>query len=121
MNKSKGLTPLVLSVVAAASLTASANTLSATPRGRDVSPQASGCNIGHFPQTTKAGEYNELCNVMQDPEKCLALVKRQFRFDGTNVIVTPVSNLNEPRMGYCLDVLRNALLHPSTQESDLAE
>ncbi len=120
MKQSPGLSPLVLSIVAAASLTASAETLS-PPRGANVDPLAANCNIGPFPQTSKAGKYNQLCDIMQDSEKCLALVKDKFREVNGNVAVYPVTNLGEPRMQYCLDVLRTALLRDDGEQNDLAE
>ncbi len=79
------------------------------PRGADVGTLAANCNIGPFPQMSKAGGYNVLCDTMQDAEKCLALVKRHFNFDGTNVTVEPVSDHEQARAAYCLDVLKRDL------------
>lgn len=79
------------------------------PRGADVGELAANCAIGPFPQMSKAGGYNVLCNTMQDAEKCLALVKRHFSFDGTDVTVEPVAEHEQARAAYCLDVLKRDL------------
>lgn len=69
------------------------------PRGPEILGQASYCNIGPFPQVSKAGGYNELCTTMTDGEKCLALIKLQMNSVG---VVTPVDNDITERAAYCL-------------------
>jgi hypothetical protein len=84
-----------------------ANGLDEVPRGRDIEPLAANCNIGLFPQVSKAGPYNALCNVMQDSEKCLALIKGAFHYNGETVKVFPIKDQDRGR--YCLNVLKNEL------------
>jgi len=79
------------------------------PRGADVNELAANCGIGRFPQMSKAGGYNVLCDTMQDAEKCLALVKRHFIYDGKNVTVEPVGEHDQARAAYCMDVLKRDL------------
>ena len=108
---------LVAAVVAAASLTAQAqNARPQLPRGMNVDPLAGNCNIGTFPQTSKAGPYNQLCHIMQDPEKCLGAIKRQFFVNGDTGKISPVYSGDAPRMAYCLDVLRQELLRGTEEE-----
>jgi hypothetical protein len=107
--ENKKLSPLFATLAVAASLSSGASALAAVGRGMNVEPLAANCQTGKFPQTSKAGQYNVLCNVMQDSEKCLALIKGQFSFDGTNVTVAPVDHDDQAKAQYCLDVLRTEL------------
>lgn len=79
------------------------------PRGADVGPLAANCPIAKFPQTSKAGPYNILCKVMKDSEKCLALIKRQFDYDGQTVKVEKVYQEDVQRARYCLNILKEEL------------
>ena len=109
MNK-KSLYPLVATVVTAVGIMAGGTPAladAATPRGMNVLPQAVGCRIGTFPQVTKAGQYNVLCEVMQDNEKCLAFIKGHFRTVGETVSVRPTPN--KEKLQYCLEVLQHDL------------
>jgi len=94
--------------IAVAGLTLAAQGLSKSdlPRGPDIQPLAGSCNIGPFPQTSKAGQYNQLCNVMQDAEKCLAFLKRHFHHNGE---VEAVYESDVAKANYCLDVLKRDL------------
>jgi hypothetical protein len=76
------------------------------PRGPDIEPRAAGCNIGPFGQVWKAGEYNALCNIMSDSEKCLALIKGHF--DETGAIQTG-SESDRERLKYCMETLTREL------------
>ncbi len=77
------------------------------PRGPDVGAQASSCNIGPFPQVSKAGEYNVLCDTMPDAEKCLALVKRHMSEDG---VLRKAGEQDIEKVRYCLKTFENDLL-----------
>ena len=101
------LASLVATVGLTASVTGSAT--AAVPRGADVQPLAANCNIGPFPQTSKAGQYNALCNIMQDSEKCLALIKGSIYFNGTEVTTHPLTGEGVEIGRYCLDVLKRDL------------
>ncbi len=79
------------------------------PRGANVHELAGNCEIGTFPQTTKAGPYNSLCHVMKDSEKCLALIKGQFFYNGQEVEVTAVPEQKVQVAKYCLEVLNREL------------
>jgi hypothetical protein len=106
-KKNKTLQQFLGAVVATAGLGASP--LSAdfqAPRGADVEPLAGNCQIGTFSQTGKAGIYNELCDVMQDSEKCLALIKGHFHYNGQTVSVQKTSEGQKAKHEYCLDVLK---------------
>jgi hypothetical protein len=99
------LTTLVAAAGIASTVTVTAKAPGAgVPRGADVEPLAGGCNIGSFPQTTKAGRYNVLCNTMQDAEKCLAFIKGHFEANGDT------NKTNAPdKMQYCLEELGKVL------------
>ncbi len=105
----KGISPFLASAIAVGLSAAPTLNAAGTPRGMNVKPLASGCRIGSFPQTTKAGEYNALCEVMQDSEKCLALIKGHFRVNGENVTLDKVSEDDLARARYCLGVLHHDL------------
>jgi hypothetical protein len=110
-QKEKSLEQKIAALVAAAGLTAAASASAATsvPRGENVGSLAGNCSIGAFPQTSKAGPYNVLCNVMKDSEKCLAFLKGHFHFNGQTVDVRPVNHQEEAKAEYCLDVLKQEL------------
>lgn len=76
------------------------------PRGADVGALAGNCGIGPFAQTAKAGYYNELCDEMQDAEKCLALIKGHFRSTGET---DNVPAQQKEKAAYCLNVLKESL------------
>lgn len=78
------------------------------PRGQFILPYASNCQMGPFPQTAKAGEYNQLCHIMQDSEKCLAFIKGHFRQDGETVIVNKTHS--PEKAAFCLSALKHDLL-----------
>ncbi len=106
--KKKTLSPLLTSVATAASIVAGSAALGSNlPRGMNVQPLAGSCRIGTFPQTSKAGGYNELCEVMQDSEKCLAFIKGHFH--QKNDIVTTSKTHDLPKLQYCLEVLQHDL------------
>ena len=110
-QKDKSLEQKIAALIAAAGLTAAAGAGAATsvPRGENVGSLAGNCSIGTFPQTSKAGPYNSLCSVMKDSEKCLAFIKGHFYFNGQDVQVHEVSQKNEAKAEYCLDVLKQEL------------
>jgi len=74
------------------------------PRGQDILPGAGNCSIGSFRQTTKAGQYNVLCDVMQDSEKCLAFIKGHFDRAGNSHVSSEPDKLT-----YCLEELERVL------------
>jgi hypothetical protein len=75
------------------------------PRGADVGSRAGSCGIGPFSQVTKAGPYNQLCEIMSDSEKCLALIKGHFNPDGSHGVTRYADKLR-----YCLETLENELI-----------
>lgn len=98
------------SVLAALGMSVASGAMAAElPRGADIDPLAGNCGIAKFPQTSKAGPYNALCDVMQDNEKCLALIKGQYNFDGQKVTVEKFYQSEVPKARYCLDVLKRDL------------
>ena len=77
------------------------------PRGPGIETTASHCRIGPFEQANKAGPYNELCEIMTDSEKCLALLKTHFKYDGgTQPASLPY---DKARLMYCLATLSDDL------------
>lgn len=108
MNK-KSLYPLVATVVTAAGIASGGTPALAVepPRGMNILPYAANCRIGTFPQVSKAGQYNVLCEVMQDSEKCLAYIKGHFRTVGTEVTVEKAED--NAKMQYCLQTLQHDL------------
>jgi hypothetical protein len=74
-------------------------------RGANVERLAGHCPVGSFPQTSKAGPYNALCNQMPDAEKCLAFIKQHF--NDTDGVVTETEDVD--RMSYCLAELEAVL------------
>ena len=102
-NKKK-VNALLASAIGLASLSSTAN--AEVPRGMDIDPLASNCRIAKFPQTSKAGAYNNLCDIMQDAEKCLALIKGQFIYNGSTVSVSKFYQNELPRAQYCLNRLK---------------
>lgn len=101
----------ITSMVAVAGIGAATNASAAVqlPRGADVGYLAGNCPIGAFPQTSKAGQYNALCHIMQDSEKCLAFIKGHFSFNAGVVAVEPMSGEDTEKGRYCLDVLKRDL------------
>lgn len=73
-------------------------------RGADVGALAGNCRIGPFEQTSKAGPYNELCEIMPDGEKCLAYIKQNIRPNGE---IVEARNLEKAL--YCLEVFETEL------------
>lgn len=104
-NENKVLLATVAVAFGLSSVAGAAN----PPRGHEVRPLAGNCGVGAFPQTTKAGEYNVLCDSMQDSEKCLALIKQHFSVSGTTVTVDKVNSYQADKAAYCLDVLKRDL------------
>ncbi len=72
------------------------------PRGFDIDPLVANCSIGPFPQTTKAGQYNSLCSIMSDSEKCLAILKAYVMKEAR------IRNIEE-RAEYCREHFINEL------------
>lgn len=107
MNKKTNVQLAIAGLITAAGITQSALAFEVA-RGANVETLAANCNIGSFPQTGKAGEYNGLCHVMQDAEKCLALVKRGFSETGPGEV--KVEPLHDKRAAYCFEVLTRELL-----------
>lgn len=99
----------ILATVATAAAISTGAVAAEPPRGMDVRPTAAHCRVGTFPQTTKAGPYNVLCEVMEDSEKCLAFIKGRFAFDGQKVTVQPFHPDAQAKAQYCLDVLKRDL------------
>lgn len=110
-HKNKTLEQVIASAIAVAGLAASPTVLAGfePPRGADVDELAGNCNIGPFPQLSKAGPYNELCNIMEDSEKCLGFIKRQFHFNGETVTVSKFHEGEADKGRYCLEVLNRDL------------
>lgn len=105
-TKKRILAALATASALALSISASAAGL---PRGSEIDPLAANCDIGPFPQTSKAGSYNRICHQMEDAEKCLALLKGRFHYNGQTVRVFPLSNMQAPKGEYCLAVLEREL------------
>ncbi len=99
---------LAAAVTSAGMLLPATSQALSVPRGAAVDELAGNCNIGPFGQTAKAGPYNELCNVMEDPEKCLALIKQHFRFNGETVSVN--QSFAPEKVEYCLSALEAVLV-----------
>jgi hypothetical protein len=93
-----------VSVGATAKVAGHTGKVSGPPRGLDILPIAGQCNIGTFPQTTKVGRYNVLCNTMADSEKCLAFIKGHFDSTGAST-----ETADADRLTYCLDELGKVL------------
>lgn len=107
MKKKSNFSPVLASLVAAASISTFA---SADPaRGHEVEPIAGSCNIGTFQQTSKAGSYNVLCNVMEDAEKCLAYIKQHINYSYSQDRVIVEHADDEAKAEYCLEVLKRDL------------
>ena len=97
------------SLIAASPIAAQANSLVtgkvAVPRGYEIQVQAGNCGIGPFPQTSKAGIYNDYCDILSDAEKCTAFIKGHLLRNGEAV------KTSEPKkLQYCLDQLQEELL-----------
>lgn len=105
--KTKSLSPLLASVVTVAGIASTGPVMADVGRGMNVEPQAASCRIGTFPQTSKAGAYNVLCEVMQDSEKCLAFLKRHYRVNGETVTTNKTKDV--AKLQYCLEVLQHDL------------
>lgn len=93
--------------LASAGFSVAGQAVADTPRGRDILPQAGNCAIGPFHQTSKAGQYNILCEEMSDAEKCLAFIKGQFDNEGGHL---PFSQHEVEKATYCMEALQKALL-----------
>ncbi|MBY0370985.1 hypothetical protein K2X33_09880 [bacterium] len=108
-QKKYGFNQALASAIAVASLfTAASAVANGPPRGADVDELAGNCNIGTFPQTSKAGSYNNLCDQMSDAEKCLGLLKQHFNYNGTTRVT------HEPQiLAYCLEELGDVLNPPA--------
>ncbi len=101
MNQS---TKLLMAALTSLSMGAAAQER-VVPRGPNVGSLAGSCRIGPFGQTSKAGQYNGLCNVMSDSEKCLALIKGHFNADGSHN-----SSFQADKLRFCLDTLERELI-----------
>lgn len=102
-----GINQIIGTAVVAAGLSASlvaTAKVSGLSRGADVGELAGNCGIAKFPQTSKAGGYNAICDEMQDAEKCLALIKQHFNSDGSTNVTHDAG-----RMRYCLGELADVL------------
>ena len=120
MKKEQKIQLVMASAVAAAglTLTLSAQADQGPPRGPDVDPIAGNCAMGPFPQTTKAGWYNSICEEMSDAEKCLAVIKGHFRHNGDLSDWSPHS---QEKVQFCLDTLKSDLGLDDDQGTEKAD
>jgi hypothetical protein len=109
-KRNDSLQQILTTVVAAAGMavsvgaTAKVGGVGGPPRGSEIQPIAGMCTIGSFHQTTKTGQYNALCTVMSDAEKCFAFIKGHFDTAGDS------TKTSDPaKMTFCLDELGKVL------------
>ncbi len=89
------------------------------PRGDDVLDIASGCPLGPFGQTNKAGPYNHICNEMSDAEKCLAYIKDNLnRESDGSYEITPVYKSERAKASFCINTFVNGLLVEGTSPEE---
>lgn len=105
MNQTTKLLMTALTSLSVGASVASAQVNHEMPRGRDIHPLAGNCTIGPFRQTSKAGGYNTLCEIMSDSEKCLALIKGHFNRDGSHE-----ATLQSEKLRFCLETLESELI-----------
>ena len=76
------------------------------PRGYAIEGLAGNCAVGPFPQTSKAGRYNVVCDTLTDAEKCLGFIKQHFisPVDGRTI-----KTHDNERLNFCLDTLKGEL------------